>query len=74
MKDNTTDYDAYKTKLGIDPSFMIRFDNPFSNLDNAANNKAAVINTQLVVLGKVLEAIHTINELEVLVIKFLMLL
>ncbi len=56
---NSTDYDAFKTKLGIDPSFMIRFDNPFSNLDNAANNKAAVINTQLVVLAKVLEAIHT---------------
>ena len=56
---NSTDYDSFKTKLGIDPSFMIRFDNPFSNLDNAANNKAAVINTQLVVLGKVLEAIHT---------------
>ena len=56
---NSTDYDSFKTKLGIDPSFMIRFDNPFSNLDNAANNKVAVINTQLVVLGKVLEAIHT---------------
>ena len=56
---NSTDYDSFKTKLGIDPSFMIRFDNPFSNLDNAANNKAAVINTQLVILGKVLEAIHT---------------
>ena len=26
------------------------------------NNKVAVINTQLVVLGKVLEAIHTIHE------------
>ena len=55
----TTNYNAYKTSLGIDSSFMIRFDNPFSNLDNAANNKAAVINTQLYVLGKVLEAIHT---------------
>ena len=40
---------------------MIRFDNPFSNLDNAAYNKVAVINTQLVVLGKVLETIHTVN-------------
>jgi len=58
----TTNYDAYKTSLGIDPSFMIRFDNPFSNLDNAANNKAAVVNTQLFVLGKVLESIHTINS------------
>ena len=55
----TTNYDAYKTSLGIDPSFMIRFDNPFSNLDNAASNKAAIVNTQLVVLKKVLEAIHT---------------
>ena len=58
-EDNNTDYDTFKSKLGIDPSFMIRFDNPFSNLDNAASNKAAVVNTQLIVLGKVLEAIHT---------------
>ena len=58
-EDNNTDYDTFKTKLGIDPSFMIRFDNPFSNLDNATSNKVAVINTQLSVLGKVLEAIHT---------------
>ncbi len=60
-EDNSTNYDSFKTKLGIDPSFMIRFDNPFSNLDNAANNKAAVINTQLIVLGEVLEDIHTIS-------------
>ena len=59
---STTNYNAYKESLGIDQSFMIRFDNPFSNLDNAAYNKVAVINTQLAVLGKVLEAIHTINE------------
>ncbi len=58
----TTNYDAYKTSLGIDPSFMIRFDNPFSDLNNAANNKAAVVNTQLFVLGKVLESIHTIDS------------
>ena len=58
-EDNNTDYDTFKSKLGIDPSFMIRFDNPFSNLDNAASNKAAVVNTQIVVLDKVLEAIHT---------------
>mgnify|MGYP003299666455 FL=1 len=60
-EDNSTDYDSFKTKLGIDSSFMIRFDNPFSNLDNAANNKAAVINTQLVVLGEILEEIHTVS-------------
>ena len=60
-EDNSTDYDSFKTKLGIDSSFMIRFDNPFSNLDNSANNKAAVINTQLVVLGEILEEIHTVS-------------
>tara|TARA_B100000965_G_scaffold315418_1_gene275664 strand:+ start:1037 stop:2929 length:1893 start_codon:yes stop_codon:yes gene_type:complete len=59
---NSTDYDTFKTKLGIDSSFMIRFDNPFSDLDNTANNKAALINTQLVILGKVLEGIHTLNN------------
>ena len=58
----TTNYNAYKTNLGIDSSFMIRFDNPFSNLDNAVYNKVAVINTQLAVLGKVLETIHTDND------------
>ena len=58
----TTNYSAFKTNLGIDSSFMIRFDNPFSNLDNAAYNKVAVINTQLAVLDKVLETIYTDND------------
>ncbi len=58
----TTNYSAFKTNLGINSSFMIRFDNPFSNLDNAAYNKVAVINTQLAVLGKVLETIYTDND------------
>ena len=58
----TTNYEAYKTTLGIDSSFMIRFDNPFSNLNNAAYNKVAVINTQLAVLDKVLETIYTDND------------
>ena len=60
-EDNSTDYDTFKTKLGIDTSFMVRFDNPFSNLNNTANNKAAVVNTQLVVLSEILENIHTIS-------------
>ncbi len=59
---NSNNYAAIKAGLGIDNSFMIRFDNPFSNLDNAINNKVAVANTQLVVLGKVLETIHTIDS------------
>ena len=59
---NSDNYSAIKSGLGIDNTFMIRFDNPFSNLDNAINNKVAVANTQLVVLGKVLETIHTIDS------------
>ena len=59
---NSDNYAAIKSGLGIDYTFMIRFDNPFSNLDNAINNKVAVANTQLVVLGKVLETIHTIDS------------
>ena len=58
----TTNYSAFKTNLGIDSSFMIRFNNPFSNLDNATYNKVAVINTQLAVLDKVLETIYTDND------------
>mgnify|MGYP000144141325 CR=1 FL=1 len=55
---NSTDYDAFKTKLGIDPSFMIRFDNPFSSLDSASYNKAAVVNAQVLVLYKILLDLH----------------
>ena len=32
LYDNNTDYETLKTKLGIDSNFMIRFDNPYTNL------------------------------------------
>ena len=56
-----TDYDTFKQKLGLDSSFMIRFDNPFESLSNASSNKAAVVNTQLFVLHEVIKGIHTFS-------------
>ena len=55
---NSTDYETLKSKLGIDSNFMIRFDNPFSNLSSSANNKAAVVYTQAIIIIDILEAIN----------------
>ena len=55
---NSTDYETLKSKLGIDANFMIRFDNPFSNLDSASYNKAAVVNTQAAIIYDILEALN----------------
>ena len=57
----STDYDTFKQKLGLDSSFMIRFDNPFDSLGSASSNKAAVVNTQLLVLHEVIKGIHTFS-------------
>ena len=57
----STDYDTFKQKLGLDSSFMIRFDNPFYSLGSASSNKAAVVNTQLLVLHEVIKGIHTFS-------------
>ena len=57
----STDYETFKQKLGLDSSFMIRFDNPFDSLGSASSNKAAVVNTQLFVLHEVIKGIHTFS-------------
>ena len=51
--DNNTDYENFKTKLGIDSDFMIRFDNPFTSLSSESSNKVAVIYSQLIVLNEI---------------------
>ncbi|MFL2720143.1 MAG: cadherin repeat domain-containing protein [Gammaproteobacteria bacterium] len=56
---NSSDYDTFKSKLGLDSNFMIRFDNPFESLTDAASNRAAVVNTQILILYYLLEGIHT---------------
>ena len=60
--DNNTDYENFKTKLGIDSDFMIRFDNPFTSLSSKSSNKVAVIYSQLIVLNEILREIHTFSE------------
>ena len=55
---NSTDYGTLKNKLGIDPNFMIRFDNPFSNLTSTAYNKAAVVYTQTTIMYDLLKALN----------------
>ena len=54
----TETYETLKSRLGLDSSFMIRFDNPFSSLDSAIYNKAAVVNAQLLILYKILMDLH----------------
>ena len=60
--DNNTEYEVFKSKLGINSDFMIRFDDPFDNLNIETNNKVAVVYSQMVVLGEVLKEIHTYED------------
>ena len=59
LYDNNTEYETFKSNLGIDSNFMIRFDNPFTSLSSNTSNKAAVVYSQLVILNEVLKEIHT---------------
>ena len=54
----TNEYEQLKSKLGLDSNFMIRFNNPLSNLDSEIYNKAAVVNSQILVLYKILLDLH----------------
>jgi hypothetical protein len=47
-------FEALKNSLDINQDFMIRFDDPYSNLNDADNAKVALINNQLLILKKVL--------------------
>ena len=58
---NSSDYETFKTKLGLDSTYMIRYNNPFASLDNTSLNKAAVVNTQILVMHEVINAIHTFS-------------
>ena len=60
----STEYETFKTKLGVSSDFMIRFDDPYTNLGNANYNKAAVVNTQLIILKFLLETIHNFDSSE----------
>ena len=51
-------YESLKTSLGIDENFMIRFDDPYLNLNDSKNNQVALINNQLLVLQ------HAFNKID----------
>ena len=59
---NSSDFDGFKSKLGLDSTYMIRYNDPYSSLGTPALNKAAVVNTQILVMHEVLNAIHTFNN------------
>ena len=56
--DNRFDYTALKEKLGVDTNFMIRFDDPYQSVNDAASNKAAVVNTQLLMMYETLSVLQ----------------
>jgi len=60
--DSSTDYDTFKTKLGLDSDYMIRFNDPFSNLGNTSLNKAAVVNVQIAIMKSIFSEIASLSE------------
>ena len=60
--DNNTEYEVFKSKLGITSDFMIRFDDPFENLNIETNNNVAVVYAQMIVIGEVLKRIHDYED------------
>ena len=59
---NNTEYETFKSKLGLASTYMIRYNNPFTGLGTAALNKAAVVNTQILVMHELLSEIHTFSD------------
>ena len=59
---NSTEYETFKSKLGLASTYMIRYNNPFAGLGTAALNKAAVVNTQILVMHELLSEIHTFSD------------
>ena len=59
---NSMDYETFKSKLGLDSTYMIRYTDPYSGLDTPALNEAAIVNTQILVLHEVLNTIHTFTN------------
>ncbi|MDG1722378.1 MAG: hypothetical protein P8I12_05880, partial [SAR86 cluster bacterium] len=57
--DNRFTYQSLKEKLGVDSNFMIRFDDPYLSVNDAASNKAALVNTQLLMMYESLSVLQT---------------
>ena len=59
---NNEDFNTLKEKLGLSSEYMVRYNNPFANLGVDAQNKGAVVNTQIFILLDVLNSIHTFTD------------
>ncbi len=56
--DNRLSFTSLKDKLGLDSNFMIRFDDPYLSIGDASLNKAAVVNTQLLIIYETLSVLQ----------------
>ena len=62
--DNRFSFTTLKEKLGVDSNFMIRFDDPYQSVNDAASNKAAVVNTQLLIMYESLSVLQSMSGAE----------
>ena len=56
--DSRFSFTSLKDKLGLDSNFMIRFDDPYLSIGDASLNKAAVVNTQLLIIYETLSVLQ----------------
>ena len=56
--DSRFSFTSLKDKLGLDSNFMIRFDDPYLSINDASLNKAAVVNTQLLIIYETLSILQ----------------
>jgi hypothetical protein len=56
--DNRFSYESIKEKLGVDSNFMIRTVDPYVSVSSAASNKAALVNTQLLMMYETLSVLQ----------------
>ena len=52
-----------KEKLGLATNFMIRFDDPYQSVNDAASNKAALVNTQLLIMYETCSVLQEMSGL-----------
>ena len=59
--DNRFSFTSLKEKLGVDSDFMIRFDDPYLSVNDTASNKAALVNTQLLMMYESLSVLQSMS-------------
>ncbi len=59
--DSRFTFASLKEKLGVDSNFMIRFDDPYQSVNDAASNKAALVNTQLLMMYESLSVLQSMS-------------